>query len=93
MFANQQKIKRDDLDGYAKDLNLNMDKWKSALDGSTHTTEIEADKKAGNDDGISGTPAFIIVPGNATSGYFVNGAQAYPKFRKLIERALSEASK
>jgi protein-disulfide isomerase len=93
MFANQQKIKRDDLDGYAKDLNLNMDKWKSALDGSSHTSEIEADKKAGNDDGISGTPAFIIVPGNATSGYFVNGAQAYPKFRKLIERALSEAGK
>src|SRR5215472_3421513 len=93
MFANQQKIKRDDLDGYAKDLNLNMDKWKAALDGSTHTSEIEADKKAGNDDGISGTPAFIIVPGNATSGYFVNGAQAYPKFRKLIEKALSDASK
>ena len=66
MFANQQKIKRDDLDGYAKDLNLNMDKWKSALDGSTHTAEIEADKKAGNDDGISGTPAFIIVPSGAT---------------------------
>ncbi len=93
MFSNQQKIKRDDLDGYAKDLNLNMDKWKSALDGSTHTSEIETDKKAGNDDGISGTPAFIIVPGNATSGYYVSGAQGYGKFRKLIDRALNEASK
>jgi protein-disulfide isomerase len=93
MFSNQQKIKRDDLDGYAKDLNLNMDKWKAALDGSTHTSEIEADKKAGNDDGISGTPAFIVVPGNASSGYYISGAQAYPKFRKLIERALSEAGK
>ena len=91
MFANQQKIKRDDLDGYAKELNLNMDKWKAALDGSTHTQEIEADKKAGNDDGIGGTPAFIIVPAGASSGYFVNGAQAYGKFRKLIERALAEA--
>ncbi len=93
MFANQQKIKRDDLDGYAKDLNLNMDKWKSALDGSTHTSEIEADKKSGNDDGISGTPAFINAPNGATSGYYISGAQAYPKFRKLIEKALSEASK
>ncbi len=93
MFANQQKIKRDDLDGYAKDLNLNMDKWKTALDGSTHTSEIEADKKAGNDDGISGTPAFIVVPAGASSGYYISGAQAYPKFRKLIERALSEAGK
>ncbi len=93
MFANQQKIKRDDLDGYAKELNLNMDKWKAALDGSTHTSEIEADKKAGNDDGISGTPAFIIAPGNAASGYYISGAQSYGKFRKLIERALSEAGK
>ncbi len=92
MFSNQQKIKREDLDGYAKDLNLNLDKWK-ALDGSTHTSEIEADKKAGNDDGISGTPAFIVVPAGASSGYYISGAQAYPKFRKLIERALSEAGK
>jgi protein-disulfide isomerase len=91
MFANQQKIKRDDLDGYAKDLNLNMDKWKAALDGSTHTSEIEADKKAGNDDGIQGTPAFIVAPVGAPNGYFVNGAQSYSKFRKVIERALSEA--
>jgi protein-disulfide isomerase len=93
MFSNQQKIKRDDLDGYAKDLNLNMDKWKAALDGSTHTSEIDVDKKAGNDDGINGTPAFIVVPGNATNGYYISGAQGYGKFRKLIERALSEAGK
>ncbi len=91
MFANQQKIKRDDLDGYAKDLNLDMDKWKAALDGSTHTSEIEADKKAGNDDNINGTPAFLVVPGNAAQGYFISGAQDYSKFRKLIERALAEA--
>jgi protein-disulfide isomerase len=91
MFSNQQKIKRDDLDGYAKDLNLNMDKWKAALDGSTHTAEIEADKKAGNDDGINGTPAFIVAPVGATSGYYVNGAQSFGKFRKVIELALSQA--
>ncbi|MDP9152544.1 MAG: thioredoxin domain-containing protein [Myxococcota bacterium] len=91
MFANQQKIKRDDLDGYAKELNLDIDKWKAALDGSTHTAEIEADKKAGNDDGISGTPAFLVVPGNASQGYFISGAQSYSKFRKLIERALADA--
>jgi protein-disulfide isomerase len=91
MFANQQKLKRDDLDGYAKELNLNMDKWKAALDGSTHTSEIDADKKAGNDDAINGTPAFLIVPASASSGYFINGAQSYGKFRKLIERALAES--
>jgi len=91
MFANQQKIKRDDLDGYAKELNLDMDKWKAALDGSTHTSEIEADKKAGNDDNITGTPAFLIVPGGSSQGYYISGAQDYSKFRKLIERALAES--
>lgn len=91
MFGNQQKLKRDDLDGYAKELSLNMDKWKAALDGGTHASEIDADKKAGSEDGISGTPAFLIVASNASSGYFVNGAQSYPKFRKLIEKALSES--
>ena len=91
MFANQAKIKREDLDGYAKDLNLDMDKWKAALDGSTHAAEIEADKTAGNGDGISGTPAFIIAVNGAKQGYFISGAQPYASFHKLIDRALSEA--
>jgi len=68
-----------------------MDKWKAALDGSTHTAEIDADKKSGNDVGIQGTPAFIVAPTNASQGYFVNGAQPYTKFRKVIERALAES--
>jgi predicted DsbA family dithiol-disulfide isomerase len=68
-----------------------MDKWKSALDGSTHTSEIDADKTAGNGGGISGTPAFIVVPSGSKSGYFINGAQPYSKFKKMIERALAEA--
>ena len=72
-------------------MNLNMDKWKAALDGSTHTNEIEAAKKSGNEDGISGTPAFLIVPQNASNGYFINGAQSFTKFRKLIDRALAES--
>src|SRR5258708_9150639 len=76
MFNNQQKIKREDLDGYATDLHLNADKWKAALDGSTHQSEIDVDKKGGNDAGINGTPAFIIVPTPATSAYFINDAQS-----------------
>ena len=68
-----------------------MDKWKAALDGSTHTAEIEADKTAASSDSISGTPAFLIVPSGAKQGYFINGAQDYSKFKKLLDRALAEA--
>ncbi|MEI7894514.1 MAG: thioredoxin domain-containing protein [Myxococcales bacterium] len=85
MYSNQKDLKRETLDGYAKELGLDMDKWRVALDTGVHKAGVEADTKAGNDAGISGTPAFVI------NGYFISGAQPYSKFRKLIERALSEA--
>jgi|CZKU01.1.fsa_nt_gi protein-disulfide isomerase len=91
MFSNQQQLKREDLDGYAHDMNLDMDRWKSALDGSAHSAEIDADKKAANEDGIAGTPAFLVVPAKSAQGYFINGAQPYSKFHKVIERAIAEA--
>ena len=91
MFGNQQHIKRDDLDGYARDLNLDMDRWKAALDGSTHTAEIDADKTAASSDSISGTPAFLVVPNGAKQGYFINGMVDYGKYRKLIDLALAES--
>jgi len=70
-----------------------MGKWKTALDGSTHSAEIEADKTAANSDSISGTPAFLVVPNGAKQGYFISGAQPYGAFHKVIDRALSDASK
>ena len=91
LYANQpsgQKqdgLKREALDGYAQQLGLDMNKWKSAMDSGSHKPEVDADAKAGGDVGIQGTPAFLI------NGYFINGAQPYPKFRKVIDRALAEA--
>jgi len=78
-------IKRDSLEKIAQDIGLDMTKFKAALDSSSHKAEIDADTAAGKAAGVSGTPAFFI------NGYFLNGAQPYPKFRKLIEKALSEA--
>ena len=91
LYANQpsqQKsdgLKREALDSYAQQLGLDMARWKAALDSGSHKAEVDADAKAGNDVGIQGTPAFLI------NGYFINGAQPFPKFRKVIDRALAEA--
>ena len=85
MFANQQKLKRENLDEYAKEIGLDMDKFKAALDNRTHKAAIDVDDKAGTEIGISGTPAFLI------NGYYVSGAQPFQKFKKLIDRALAEA--
>jgi len=85
MFENQQKLKREDLENYAKDVGLDMEKFKAALDNHTHKAAVDADDKAGTEIGISGTPAFLI------NGYYVSGAQPFPKFKKLIDRALAES--
>jgi protein-disulfide isomerase len=88
LYQNQQTdggLKRDALEKYAAQLNLDMTKFKTALDTGSHKAEVDADAKMGNDEGINGTPAFVI------NGYFINGAQPYPKFKKLLDRALSEA--
>jgi predicted DsbA family dithiol-disulfide isomerase len=85
MFQNQQDLKRETLDKYAKELGLDEAKFKLSLDSHAQKAAVDADTKLANDAGISGTPAFVI------NGYFISGAQPYPKFKKLIERALAEA--
>jgi protein-disulfide isomerase len=85
LFANQQKLSRQDLDGYAKDNGLDMTKFAAALDSHTHKDAVDAANKIAEAAGISGTPAAVI------NGYFLSGAQPFGKFRKLIDRALAEA--
>jgi len=88
LFDNQKTpdgIKREALEKYAGELGLDMNKFKAALDNHTNKDRVDADSKVGDDAGISGTPAFVI------NGYFINGAQPFPKFKKLIDRAIAEA--
>jgi predicted DsbA family dithiol-disulfide isomerase len=91
LFSDQSKLKRDDLDLYARALRLDLQRWSTSLDNGLHGRELDAEKKAADDISISGTPAFVVVPAGASDGYFISGAQPYPKFRKIVERALSEA--
>ena len=88
LYQNQQTqdgLKRPALENYAQQQGLDMTKFKAALDSQSHKAEVDADAKMGSDEGISGTPAFII------NGYFINGAQPYENFKKALDKALSEA--
>ncbi len=85
LFANQKAIKRPDLEKYAEEIGLDMGKFKTALDEGTHKAFVEAETKFSDKLGVRGTPGFVI------GGYFLSGAQPYPKFKKLIKLALKEA--
>ncbi|MEO8877946.1 MAG: thioredoxin domain-containing protein, partial [Polyangiaceae bacterium] len=82
LFANQTSLDRPSLDGYAKQLGLDMTKFANAIDNHTHKAEIDADAKAAQTAGISGTPSFLV------NGYFLSGAQPYSKFKRLIDLSL-----
>jgi protein-disulfide isomerase len=88
VFANQKSedgLTRPGLEKYAEELGADMAKFKAALDNRTHKARVEADKESANKAGISGTPAFAI------NNYYLSGAQPFPSFKKLIDRALKEA--
>jgi protein-disulfide isomerase len=91
LLAQQDKLKRDNLDDLARANKIDLARWRTALDVGTHSKEIEAAKQAGTNAGIIGTPMFLIAPRAATRGYLVSGAETYSTFRRLIERALNEA--
>ncbi len=78
-------IKRVGLEKVAEQQGLDMAAFKMALDKGTHKAEIDASSKVAEDAKITGTPAFVI------NGYFINGAQPYSKFKKVIQLALAEA--
>ena len=80
-----RKMDEENINAIAKEIGLNMDKFKAALDNNVHKAKIDADAEAGNKAGINGTPAFVI------NGYYISGAQPESAFKKLINRALKEA--
>jgi protein-disulfide isomerase len=83
MFANQQNLDRAGLEGFAKQIGLDMARFKKALDTHVHKADVEADAKVANDKGINGTPAFVV------GQYFLSGAQPLSKFKKLVDRTLN----
>ena len=87
LFANQQNIKRPDLEKYAGELGLDMGKFKTALDTSSHKNRIDADMKLASSIGVQGTPNFFL------NGRQVVGAQPYEEFKKVIDDEIAKADK
>jgi protein-disulfide isomerase len=82
LFANQRALTRDALEGYAKQLNLNVASLKQALDKQTHKAAVDADLKLGDEVNVSGTPTLFI------NGKRVPNPTEFAPVAKLIDEAL-----
>ena len=77
------KLEKDDLIGYARNLNLDDKQFGSCLSSEKYKADIEKDEQEGKKAGVNGTPGFFI------NGVFLNGAQGHDAFARLIDDELS----
>jgi protein-disulfide isomerase len=87
LFANQKALEPAALKGYAKDLKLDQGKFDKCLDSGEKAKLVEANKKAGEQVGVSGTPAFFV------NGVMLSGAQPFEEFKSLIDQELATVAK
>jgi len=84
MFSNQKNLKREDLEQYAADINLNIDQFKKALDDQVHLPAVQSDIAAAAAVGVKGTPTLFI------NGRRYTGQQSLPAISAVIDAELGK---
>ncbi|HEY8040060.1 MAG TPA: thioredoxin domain-containing protein [Polyangiaceae bacterium] len=60
LFANGQHLEQSDLEGYARSIGLDVDRFRADMQSPAAKARIDADKKLGDDLGVKGTPSLFI---------------------------------
>jgi protein-disulfide isomerase len=87
LFQNQNALTRPDLERYAQQINLDMTRFRRAMDQHTHQRAVEADNALARQIGANGTPNFFI------NGKNLVGAQPVEAFVTVIDAELAEAER
>jgi protein-disulfide isomerase len=85
LFKNQQKLSDEDLLGYAKELNLDVDKVKTAIADKRYYKDMVTDQDLADDLQASGTPHMFI------NGRRLVGAQPIEKFKTIIDEEIKKS--
>jgi protein-disulfide isomerase len=83
LFANPSRLGDADFKQHASELGLDTGKFNACVDSHKYKGVVDADVKAGEQAGITGTPAFFV------NGRFLSGAQPFNAFQDAIEDALA----
>ncbi|MCC6876620.1 MAG: thioredoxin domain-containing protein [Sandaracinaceae bacterium] len=85
LFENQQALERPNLERFAQQIGLDMNRFRAALDNHTHQERIRQDQQMAQQMGASGTPSFFI------NGRNLRGAQPFEAFQRVIDEELQRA--
>jgi protein-disulfide isomerase len=84
LFANQQYLRRNDLENYAEEMGLDLGEFKTCLDDPTAQAQVIADRKDGEALGIQFTPSIFI------NGKLMEELLPPDELRSLINRELAK---
>lgn len=83
LFANPEKLKKEDLLEHARSLKLDEKQFDSCLASAKYKARIEQDLEEGMKAGLDGTPSFFI------NGILLSGAQPEATFEGIIQAELA----
>jgi len=87
LFEKAPELDRPALDELARQLGLDMARYKKAMDEQTHLPELQENLDRIHELDIWSTPTTII------NGRAIKGAQPYESYKKIIDEALGKSSR
>ncbi len=84
LFQNQRGLNEELFVNTAKELGLDVEKFKSDMKSEKIQKQLDADQEEAKKVGVRGTPLFVV------NGVKVSGAQPITEFSKLIDRLIKE---
>jgi len=82
LFQNTKALARTDLENYASQLGLDMDKFNEALDSGTYKERVQEDMALGQGAGVRGTPSIYV------NGRKYDGPREGPKMIEIIDKQI-----
>jgi protein-disulfide isomerase len=83
LFGDQSRLGDEDFKQHAVQLGLDTARFNDCVDSHKYRAEIDTDIRAGDEAGVSGTPAFYI------NGRMLSGAQPFEAFKRIIDEELN----
>ena len=87
MYAHFRDLSRDHIFGWAKQIGLNMDRFKADLDSHKFKAQVEKETAEGDAAGVEGTPTFFV------NGQKYNGSLDPEAFASVLVGELKKARK
>jgi protein-disulfide isomerase len=86
LFANQKNLKPADLETYAQQLGLDMEKFKAALADHRYKAQVDKDTQDADNFGVTQTPTLFI------NGRRVTGSKSYKDLAAILDQEIATAT-